>query len=374
MEESPENRSQSEFLRPDLSEPGLSELDLSQPDLSQPDRRSHPRYPAAEEATLLVVNHGSTLPARIVEVSLGGCRLSMKTQFRAGTQVRVEVGFKINRIAFRLSGVTQWTDGHQTLGIRFGEMSSRRAADLAELLAELAADLAAKQAREAADHRVDEPVAPQSPPAEVPLASLSDVPPPKLESPTTETPVREKPGSPRPFLEPRPLRSVPAAIRGPLPTAIEVGPPAPLRKTPPVVPVEEASRSSEPTIPIPVPDLDRLSRRERRQQTRHCVDTTASIFFIDVAARARGRILDVSMSGCRIRTDERFPVGIYRRVETEFRIDGLPFRLAGVVQSLHDRFTVGIRFLNLSERKADQLQQLMEEIDEMRRQGTFDSQ
>jgi hypothetical protein len=122
------------------------------------------------------------------------------------------------------------------------------------------------------------------------------------------------------------------------------------------------------TISAPHP-----SNRERRQQARHSVDTSATIYFIDVAARAKGRILDVSMGGCRIRTDERFPVGIYRRVETEFRIDGLPFRLGGVVQSLHDKFTVGIRFLNLSERKSEQLGQLMEEIDEMRQEGTFDS-
>ena len=78
-----------------------------------------------------------------------------------------------------------------------------------------------------------------------------------------------------------------------------------------------------------------------------------------------GRIVDVSLGGCRIRTDERFPVGIYRRVETEFTFDGLPFRLGGVVQSLHDKFTVGIRFLDMSERKRSQLMELIEEIDEM---------
>ncbi len=88
-----------------------------------------------------------------------------------------------------------------------------------------------------------------------------------------------------------------------------------------------------------------------------------------MAARVLGRILDVSLTGCRIRTEERFPVGIYRRVETEFRIDGLPFRLGGVVQSLHDRHTVGIRFLDLSDRKREHLRQLMEEIEEMQHSG-----
>jgi PilZ domain len=103
---------------------------------------------------------------------------------------------------------------------------------------------------------------------------------------------------------------------------------------------------------------------DRRAQSRLAVDATASIFFIDVRARLTGRIVDVSLGGCRIRTCDRFPVGIYRRVETEFTLDGLPFRLAGVVQAVHDRCTVGIRFLDMSSRKRDQLAQLLQELEE----------
>ncbi len=104
------------------------------------------------------------------------------------------------------------------------------------------------------------------------------------------------------------------------------------------------------------------SQPERRSHPRFSVDTRAIVYFIDVGAQISGHILDVSMGGCRIRTGDRFPVGIYRRVETEFNVDGLPFRLGGVVQAVHDRFTVGIRFLDLSPRKREQLAQLMEEI------------
>jgi len=41
-----------------------------------------------------------------------------------------------------------------------------------------------------------------------------------------------------------------------------------------------------------------------------------------------------------------------------------------VVQSVHDRFTVGIRFLDMSERKRTQLTELIEEMDGMKEQGT----
>ena len=111
---------------------------------------------------------------------------------------------------------------------------------------------------------------------------------------------------------------------------------------------------------------------ERRSQPRYAVDEAATVHFIEVRAQVSGRILDLSMTGCRIRTNERFPVGIYRRVETEFKLDGLPLRLGGVVQSIHDKFTVGIRFLDVSPRKQDQLAFLMDEIGAMQPDGGAD--
>jgi hypothetical protein len=112
---------------------------------------------------------------------------------------------------------------------------------------------------------------------------------------------------------------------------------------------------------------------DRRSQPRYVVDEAATLHFIAVHAQISGRILDLSMSGCRIRTDERFPVGIYRRVEIEFKLDGLPFRLGGVVQSVHDKFTVGVRFLDLSPRKRDQLASLMDEIEVIQHHRRTDS-
>lgn len=76
-----------------------------------------------------------------------------------------------------------------------------------------------------------------------------------------------------------------------------------------------------------------------------------------MAADVNGKNIDISLGGCHIRTDRRFPVGIFRRVEVEFSIDGLPFRLGGVTQGIYDPFNVGI-----SDRKREQLLQLLDEI------------
>ncbi len=87
------------------------------------------------------------------------------------------------------------------------------------------------------------------------------------------------------------------------------------------------------------------------------------ILLPNVETPIHGRILDLSLTGSRIRTDERFPVGIYSRVETDFRPQGLPFRLGGVIQAIHDRNVVGIRFLDINEQKREQVSGLIGEIE-----------
>jgi c-di-GMP-binding flagellar brake protein YcgR len=116
------------------------------------------------------------------------------------------------------------------------------------------------------------------------------------------------------------------------------------------------------------------SKRERRADLRCQVDTTATIIFVRSGSKLPGQLLDLSISGCRIRTDERFPVGFYTRVETEFCLKGLPFRLGGVIQTIHDPHNVGVRFLDVSERKQDQVRQLILEIDESKIQSSTEEE
>ncbi len=111
-------------------------------------------------------------------------------------------------------------------------------------------------------------------------------------------------------------------------------------------------------------DLCETPRHPSCQQTREVVDSRAVIRLINLAADIDGRIVDISPGGCHVRTNRCFPVGVFRRVEVVFCIDGLPYRFAGVTQAIYDSFNVGIRFLDLSERKREQLMQLIDEIRE----------
>lgn len=110
--------------------------------------------------------------------------------------------------------------------------------------------------------------------------------------------------------------------------------------------------------------------RERRSRVRHPVNSSATIILVNGGARFRGRILDVSLEGCRIRSDERFLAGAYTQVETVFQLIGSTFRLGGVVQMVHERRMVGIRFLDLSPLQRSQLVELIREIERQQASGT----
>jgi hypothetical protein len=305
----------------------------------QQNLRAVPRFEVDVDANLLLVAHGLNLPCHVMDLSLTGCRLRTKERFPTRGVVRVEVNFKVRGLAFRFCGMTQWTDGRNQVGIRFVDLSARREDEFLEAIAEVQADDAAKQvaekeaAEEAEAMRIAEEQAAAQVATEQSLAQSG--------CDSEEPPAQ-------------------AARINPI---IEQASPEP--RTLSVQPWAGGFHRAEPSLVGP--SLVRPSKCERRLQSREGVETSASIVLINAASRLNGRILDLSPGGCRIETEERFPVGIYTRVETEFRLEGLSFRLGGVIQAIHDRCHVGIRFLDMSPRKREQLEQLIEEIEELKR-------
>ena len=345
--------------------------------------RAVPRFEVDVDAHLLLVEHGSTLPCRVVDLSLTGCCLCTRDRFPARGVVRVEVTFKVNGLAFRFCGTTQWTDGRNQVGIRFVDVSARRKEEFLEAIAEV--ENAAKQAarnKAAAEEAAAMQAAEEQAAAEL-AAEQASSPPAGAEDnlPSPMFPARAQDVASQVLSGVRRLSILPRGGEARGASAAEATGAGVLASD--TAAESGASRQSplEPTSPgirtqgelqragarLAGPSLVKPSGRERRVQSREGVNTSAVIFLINVASRLTGRILDLSLGGCRIQTDEPFPVGIYTRVETEFRLAGLPFRLGGVIQAIHDRHHVGIRFLDMSSRKQEQLEQLIAEIEEMKR-------
>lgn len=318
---------------------GTSFQQLSDESSDRPqDRRIHPRFSVDSDSTLLLVSHGVSLPSRILDLSLEGCRLRTRERYAVAARARVEVAFKVNGIAFRFLGVIQWTDSRHCAGVCFVDMIARRREELAEVIAEIESVAAAKEAKAAAEREARNDAQDwASAPATSPLATPFLEPPEHaMENPAVKRAAELAAWEAREWAKIQQLDATPKAPGAPKPA-----PPA------------------ESSSPAP-------TKRDRRAQSRHPVDTTAAILLIKIGSRLGGRIIDLSAGGCRILCDERFPVGIYTRVETEFRLEGLPFRLGGVIQAIHDRRTVGIRFLDLSGRKREQIEQLIDEIEAAR--------
>lgn len=275
------------------------------------DRPEDRRFAVDEPAMLFPLHEIMGVICRLTEVSLSGCRVHMPRDYSAQEGQRAELSFRVHGVAFRVCVTVERSHPHRDLELCFAERYRRRD-DLQEVLGELSAD-----------------------------AVVIEPPGPALNASHACEPV---PG--------RSVHGTPSQGGGATNSRC------------PSFKAGETQCSQPEQAPAANPS-PLVSGKERRFQTRHSVNSSAAIFLVDVRCQIHGRILDVSLSGCRIRSEEKFPVGIYRRVEVEFSVDGLPFRLPGVVQSLHDRFTIGIRYLDLSDRKRQQLLALMQELDEL---------
>ncbi|HKN21039.1 MAG TPA: PilZ domain-containing protein [Terracidiphilus sp.] len=80
--------------------------------------RVHPRFAVDEDSALLLVDHGMPVKARIVDVSLTGCRVRAYDRFSCKAGRAIEIAFKANGIDFRINGAVQWSDEHNYFGIR----------------------------------------------------------------------------------------------------------------------------------------------------------------------------------------------------------------------------------------------------------------
>ncbi|HEX4319527.1 MAG TPA: PilZ domain-containing protein [Acidobacteriaceae bacterium] len=304
-------------------------VDQSAPWTGGAERRAYPRHAVDCAALLCSVSGSAQIHGRLSDLSLGGCLVVADQRYTAGILVRIEVQFQLHGISFRIVGVTVGSREAKIFAVRFLDMPERRRRELAEVLEEVAAANAAAASAQQAPEAMSG-ATPNVLPAAVPPA--------------------------------RPDRAMKLG-----PALVEIPKAAPPAEPEPAAPSVEPAASAGASIPEEekkVPSRTPPKPPERRAQSRHAVDTRAKLLLVKTAISMPGRIVNLSLGGCRIRTDERFNVGIYVRIEAEFYLHGLPFRVGGVSQAILDKNTIGVRFLDMSDRRRDQLVELIAEIDE----------
>lgn len=290
------------------------------------ERRAYPRYAVDCEAEVIPVSGSARIKGRLTDVSLGGCRMVAEQRYTAGILVRAEVQFQLRGIAFRIVGVTVGSRDPRIFAVRFLDMPERRRRELAEVLEEVAACNAEQTA-----------IAESAPVAATAVEPISYKEIREIgKIASNATVAAERHGG---AISNSIIHEIPEQIANPADAA--------------------AVKESKPILPAK-PE----GKQERRAQSRHTVDTSAKLLLVKTAISMPGRIVNLSLGGCRIRTEERFNVGIYVRVEAEFYLHGLPFRVGGVSQAILDKNTIGVRFLDMSDRRREQLAELIAEIDE----------
>lgn len=123
---------------------------------------------------------------------------------------------------------------------------------------------------------------------------------------------------------------------------------------------EEAAPAEQPTRGVRHEDPP--DGVERRSYRRYEVETYVRLTLVQEARRMECTMIDLSQSGCRLYFEH--PHGLERglHVEVQFIGDGLPLRLAAIVQACHNPQVVGLRFINVGARMQERIEWLISEI------------
>jgi hypothetical protein len=76
--------------------------------------------------------------------------------------------------------------------------------------------------------------------------------------------------------------------------------------------------------------------------------------------------MDLSVAGCCIELSSPMPNLENPRVEVHLTLKGTTLRVAGIIRQIRSENNVGIEFIEVSSRKAEQIAALFAELSEMR--------
>jgi len=269
-------------------------------------QRVYERY-SLDDAFGHLIFKGSMIPCQFIDISIGGCRARMETPFAPGALAQVEVVLLTFGLVLRIGGITEWTHDCD-LGVRFTLPSAHSKNQLASLITCLMDKDAAKAVQEtfgkaALDQGSKSILVAQAVAEEHSRPAADDA---AVSSGSGESPV-----------------SVPQQAPEPMDGAGESGP---------LLAVED--------------------------------EWPALIRFLHERTHAEGFITGLSLDACTIRTAAALPGTLHSRVELSFQIRGLPFQLQGAVANCCDKRTARVCFHDLSRRKREELEQVLDELRE----------
>lgn len=108
---------------------------------------------------------------------------------------------------------------------------------------------------------------------------------------------------------------------------------------------------------------------DRRADPRMRCKGIAEVTVLSLGKRLPGKLIDLSISGCCIATEGPMPPIESPVVEVQVAIDGTTLRVAGVVRNVLKDRRLGIEFVDVTQRKAQQIGELVAELIERGRES-----
>lgn len=102
------------------------------------DRRRSPRFGCTGHADVLLAADAPLLPARIVNLSKGGCLIELQKSQKIEKSTSAELTFSVNRLPFRMRVRAAAIRSGTLVGFEFDLLSERVRGQLEELIDELA--------------------------------------------------------------------------------------------------------------------------------------------------------------------------------------------------------------------------------------------
>lgn len=101
------------------------------------DNRRHPRIQCIGTAGLQIAAGEPVVPAKIVNLSAGGCMMVLQKPQRLEEDMQVELSFQINHLPFRVQGQPKGVRADNRVGFQFVQVSERVRRQLEDMIEEL---------------------------------------------------------------------------------------------------------------------------------------------------------------------------------------------------------------------------------------------
>jgi len=123
----------------------IENIAAAEPPVAFREKRFHPRLGCIGPAAVRVAGGDALIPATIVDLSAGGCRVVLRQPQQLPKDTVVELTFAVHHLPFRVCGQVRADGSDTTIGFQFTSVSERTKWQIEEVMNEIVANIRKRQ-------------------------------------------------------------------------------------------------------------------------------------------------------------------------------------------------------------------------------------